>query len=469
MIRLFRHYVPISLLFLAAIEAVTLIIAIFLGKLLRAHWVDSSLPTLQASLPTGIIFMVTMIGIMTAMGLYERNFWTSKADMVLRIGVSFLLGLFVTTLIYYIVPTLYLGRGEFGLGFFLAFIFILSTRYGFWHLSDRDILKRRILVLGTGAKASQLKRQITNIARGISIVGYVPTNNDAVTNNHIPLVEPEKILHVSTTLYKLAQHLHIDEILLAVDERRKSLPIDELLECKVNGLQVTEFLTFFERETGKIRLDALQPSSMIFSDGFQQALLQAISKRLFDIGAAIILLATTWPVMLLVALAIWVESGFRGPILYRQERVGKNEKIFRVIKFRSMYSNAEQDGITRWTEPKDQRITYIGSLIRPIHMDELPQLINVLLGNMSFVGPRPERPEFVKMLSQTIPFYSLRHRINPGITGWAQIRYPYGASQEDAWEKLQYDLYYIKNYSVFFDLIILLQTIHVVLWGKGAH
>jgi sugar transferase (PEP-CTERM system associated) len=469
MIRLFRHYVPISLLFLAAIEAVTLIIAIYLGKLLRAYWVGSSLPTLQESLPTGLIFMVTMISIMTAMGLYERNFWTSKADMVLRIGVSFLLGLFVTTLIYYIAPTLYLGRGEFSFGFLLAFMFILSTRYGFWHLSNRDILKRRILVLGTGTKASQLKRQVNNIARGISIVGYVPTNNDSVTNNNIPLVEPEKICHVSTNLYKLAQHLHIDEILLAVDERRKSLPIDELLECKVNGLQVTEFLTFFERETGKIRLDALQPSSMIFSDGFQQALLQAISKRLFDIIAALILLATTWPIMLLVALAIWIESGFRGPILFRQERVGKNEQLFRVLKFRSMRSNAEQDGITRWTQRNDQRITFIGSLMRPIHLDELPQLINVLLGNMSFVGPRPERPEFVKMLSQTIPFYSLRHRINPGITGWAQIRYPYGASQEDAWEKLQYDLYYIKNYSVFFDLIILLQTIHVVLWGKGAH
>jgi sugar transferase (PEP-CTERM system associated) len=471
MIRLFRHYVPISLLFLAVIEAVTLVIAIYFGKLLRAYWVDSSsLPTLQASLPTGLIFMVTMISIMTAMGLYERNFWTSKADMVLRVGVSFLLGLFVTTLIYYIVPTLYLGRGEFGFGFFLAFLFTVVMRYGFWHLSDRDILKRRILVLGTGAKASQLKRQVNDIMSGISIVGYVPTTNGVTKNNNAPLVEPEKILTVSTTLYKLAQHLRIDEILLAVDERRKSLPVDQLLECKVNGLQVTEFLTFFERETGKIRLDALQPSSMIFSDGFQQALFQAISKRLFDIGAAVILLATTWPVMLVVALAIWIESGLRGPILFRQERVGKNEHIFRVLKFRSMHSNAEQDGITRWTQPNDHRVTYIGSLIRPTHIDELPQLINVLLGNMSFVGPRPERPEFVKMLTQSIPFYSLRHRINPGITGWAQIRYPYGFSQEDAWEKLQYDLYYIKNYSMFFDLIILLQTIHVVLWGgKGAH
>lgn len=469
MIRVFRHYIPISLLLLAAIEALTLVIAIYFGTLLRARWLSVSLPTLQESLPTGVIFMATMISIMTAMGLYERNFWTSKADMVLRIGVSFLLGLFVTTLIYYIVPTIYLGRGEFGLGFFLAFIFILLMRYGFWHLSDRNILKRRILVLGTGAKASQLKRQVNDRISGITIVGYVPMNNGVIKNNDVSFVEPDEIVTVSTTLYKLAQHLHIDEILLAVDERRNSLPVDELLECKVNGLQITEFLTFFERETGKIRLDALQPSSMIFSDGFQQALLQALSKRLFDVGAAIILLTITWPIMLLVALAIWIESGFRGPILYRQERVGKNEKIFRVIKFRSMRSNAEQDGITRWTQPNDQRITYIGSLIRPIHMDELPQLINVLLGNMSFVGPRPERPEFVKMLSQTIPFYPLRHRINPGITGWAQIRYQYGASQEDAWEKLQYDLYYIKNYSMFFDLIILLQTIHVVLWGKGAH
>lgn len=462
MIRLFRHYVPISLLLLAVIEALILPTGIYLGKVLRAELLDVRIPSLEEAVPTGAIFTTVMISIMTAMGLYERNSWAGKADMVLRIGVSFLLGLFGMTLIYYMLPTLYLGRGEFGFGFVLAFTGVLLSRYGFWHLSDHDILKRRVLVVGTGTKASQVEPQLGAIARGIKIVGYIQAGNGEA------MIEADKLLQLKTTLYDLAEDERIDEILLAVDERRKGLPVDELLECKVNGLQVSEFLTFFERETGKIRLDALQPSSMIFSDGFQQALLQAIGKRLFDIGAALLLLLLTWPLILLVAAAIWIESGFRGPVLYRQERVGKNDRLFRVLKFRSMHPDAEKDGITRWAEANDSRITRVGSLIRPIHLDELPQLINVLLGNMSFVGPRPERPQFVKKLEKSIPFYSLRHRINPGITGWAQIRYRYGSSEQDAWEKLQYDLYYIKNYSIFFDLIILLQTLHVVLWGKGA-
>lgn len=460
MIRLFRHYIPISLLLLAAIEALILPVSIYCGKVLRAELLDVRIPSLEESVPTSVIFTAVMISIMTAMGLYERNSWTGKADMVLRIGVSFLLGLFAMTLVYYMIPTLYLGRGEFGFGFMLAFCGVLLSRYGFWHLSNRDILKRRVLVVGTGAKASQVEPQLGAIARGIKIVGYVPASNGK------QMVDANKVFNSHTTLYRLAEDERIDEILLAVDERRKGLPVDELLECKVNGLQVTDFLTFFERETGKIRLDALQPSSMIFSDGFQQALLQAIGKRLFDVSAALLLLLFAWPLMLLIALAIWIESGFHGPILFRQERVGKNGRPFRVLKFRSMHSDAKS--VTRWTEANDNRITRVGALIRPIHLDELPQLINVLLGNMSFVGPRPEQPEFVQTLEKSIPFYSLRHRINPGITGWAQIRYRYGSSEQDAWEKLQYDLYYIKNYSIFFDLIILLQTLHVVLWGRGA-
>ncbi|MFO1421972.1 MAG: TIGR03013 family XrtA/PEP-CTERM system glycosyltransferase, partial [Candidatus Competibacteraceae bacterium] len=231
---------------------------------------------------------------------------------------------------------------------------------------------------------------------------------------------------------------------------------------------ISDFLNFFERETGRIQLDALRPSSMIFSEGFQQALLKRTAKRLFDIVASLLLLALTWPFMCAATLAIWIESGGRGPILYRQTRVGFKDRLFEVIKFRSMRVDAEKDGVPRWAGKGDSRVTRVGAVLRETRVDELPQLFNVLRGDMSFVGPRPERPQFVAELNRKIPYYSMRHMVNPGITGWAQICYPYGASEQDAREKLQYDLFYIKNYSFFFDVVILLQTVHTILWGAGA-
>lgn len=465
MVRLFRHYVPRPLLLLALVEAALLLGSIYLGKSLRVRAYDMAQPPLREVLPTALVFASVMITIMTAMGLYERNFWNGKADMILRVGVSFLLGLFAMTLIYYMFPGLYLGRGEFGLGFASAMAGVILARYAFLHISDRDILKRRVLVLGSGERAAFLDQLLSGAdtaAFGVKILGYVglPGEKNAVA--------PAKVRAVTATLYDLTEELRVDEILLALDDRRKSLPLEEILECKISGVQIIDMLTFFERETGKIRLDALQPSSLIFSDGFHQAVLKTTSKRLFDIVASLLLLGLTWPIMVLTALAIWIEAGGRGPILYRQERIGKNERPFQVIKFRSMRVDAESDGIARWAKANDQRITRVGSFIRKTRIDELPQLLNVLAGHMSFVGPRPERPQFVVELNKTVPFYAIRHRVNPGITGWAQICYPYGASTEDAREKLQYDLYYIKNYSLFLDLMVLLQTAHTILWGKGA-
>lgn len=461
MVRLFRHYVPRSLVILAVVEALICLLAILLGRALRLLEWELSLTGVSQALPSALVFTVVMLAIMIAMGLYERNFWNGKADMILRVGVSFLLGLFAMTLIYYMFPSVYLGRGEFGLGFPSAFVGVVLARYGFLHLSDRSILKRRVLVLGAGEKALQIEQLPADLMSSLRVVGYVPLNDETVA------VPRTKLLIGATTLYQLTEALRIDELLLAVDGQ-SPLPIEDILECKISGVQVTDLLTFFERETGKIRLDELQPSSMIFSDGFHQAVLKNTSKRLFDIVAALLSLGVSWPVMVLTALAIWLESGGRGPIFYRQERVGRNDRIFQVIKFRSMRVDAEADGVARWAESNDHRITRVGSFIRPTRIDELPQLLNVLWGHMSFVGPRPERPPFVAQLSRTIPFYSIRHRVNPGITGWAQICYPYGASEEDAREKLQYDLYYIKNYSLFLDLMVLLQTFHVVLWGNGA-
>jgi sugar transferase (PEP-CTERM system associated) len=235
----------------------------------------------------------------------------------------------------------------------------------------------------------------------------------------------------------------------------------------MGGFEVVDLLTFFEREAGLLRVDSLHPSWLVFSDGFRLAGVQQAIKRWLDIAACLTLLLVAWPVMALTALAIMVESGVGAPILYRQVRVGLNGRLFNVIKFRSMRTDAEKDGKAQWARANDDRITRVGLFIRKVRIDELPQLLNVLKGEMSLVGPRPERPEFVEKFAETIPYYAERHRVKPGITGWAQLCYQYGASYQDTIEKLQYDLYYVKNYSIFLDILIMLQTIEVVLWGKG--
>jgi sugar transferase (PEP-CTERM system associated) len=258
----------------------------------------------------------------------------------------------------------------------------------------------------------------------------------------------------------------VDEIIVAVDDRRRDFPLAELLNCKFAGIAVVDLLTFLERETGRVKVDLMNPSWLIFSEGFQKSWRSNMASRMLDLAVATVMLVVLSPLMLLAALAIWIEDG--SPILYRQQRVGLMNKVFAVYKFRSMVKNAESDGKARWAGTGDQRVTKIGRIFRKLRIDELPQLFNVLRGEMSLVGPRPERPEFVQQLSFTIPYYHERHSVKPGLTGWAQLCYPYGASERDAMEKLQYDLYYIKHKSVIFDLMVLLQTVEVVFWGKGA-
>jgi sugar transferase (PEP-CTERM system associated) len=258
--------------------------------------------------------------------------------------------------------------------------------------------------------------------------------------------------------------LRADEIVVALDDQRRGFPFDELWECKLAGIAIRPVLAFVERETGQIALDALRPSSFLFAEGFPALFGRLPLKRGLDLVASLGLLALTWPILLLAALAIGLESGFREPILYRQIRVGQHERPFSILKFRTMRVDAG-DGLAR---PNDPRITRVGRLLRETRIDELPQLVNVLRGEMSLVGPRPEQPEYVARLRAAIPFYGLRHLGKPGLTGWAQICYPYADSEESSREKLQYDLYYLKNASVGFDLLILLQTVHAVLWGSGA-
>ena len=319
-------------------------------------------------------------------------------------------------------------------------------------------------VYGAGDRAAKLNvlcRHSDQIA--FSFVGFVesPGEHPMVNARQYNLCE-------RSALGLCGLKKRLKKLLSAVNDRRKNFPMDDLLDCRLSGIDVTEPISFLERETGKVYLDMLHPSWMIFSDGFKRTNLRDYFKRAFDIFATSLLLTVVWPIFVLTALGIWLESRGRQPILYRQVRTGQNGAPFELLKFRSMRVDAEHDGIPQWAQIGDERVTAIGRFIRPFRIDELPQILNILRGDMSLVGPRPERLEFVKDLSEKIPYYSERHRVKPGLTGWAQMNFPYGSSEQDAIEKLQYDLYYVKNHSLFLDLFILIQTAEVVLFGKGA-
>ena len=294
------------------------------------------------------------------------------------------------------------------------------------------------------------------------IVGYMPGPNE--TEAAVPAAE---LLTARSSLNEAALSLGVDEIVVALTERRAgSMPLRQLLDCKLSGVKVYDLNTHFEKTLGQIRIDYLNASWLIFGDGFNQGAFRTFVKRVFDIFCATLLFLVATPIMAVTALLIKLES--RGPVFYRQERVGQNGRSFLVTKFRSMRTDAAKDGKPRWASANDDRITRVGHIIRRLRIDELPQIFNVLKGEMSLVGPRPERPYFVEQLTTKIPFYAVRHSVKPGVTGWAQVRYAYGATVEDSQEKLQFDLYYVKNHTLFLDLVVLLETVGVVLTGKGA-
>ncbi len=411
--------------------------------------------------PVALIFAFVTLSSMTALGLYERHLREGTWGMVLRIFGALLASFLLMSVVFYVFPSLSLWRGAFGLSWLLALVAIVGIRLAFSVLADQELLKKRILVLGTGRKAAMIDQLLRRKSdrQGFTIVGYVhfPSETNVVKKN--------TIRHDSPFL-ELVRRNQVDEIVVALDDRRKSFPMEEIVDCRMAGVEVIDLMTFFERQAGKLPLALLQPGWLVYSDGFQTSTFRIYAKRAFDILVSLLVLLVTWPVMLVTALAVYRED--KGPVFYRQKRVGQGGRVFDVLKFRSMRPDAEGDGRARWASQGDDRVTRVGAIIRRTRIDELPQIFNVLKGDMSFVGPRPERPEFVAELSRNIPYYAERHRVKPGITGWAQICYPYGASEKDAQEKLQYDLYYVKNYSLFLDLMIIFQTLQVVLWGKGA-
>ncbi len=464
-IRILNQYLNLSLAILAALETLLIFFAPFTVEVLAyGRSIDEVLADWQDMLPK-VIFFTLGVGIaLSAMGLYNSRQRARTLGLLLRAGVAHLLALVLLAIGAYFVPLLRPMPSQLLAWITLSFVLIVVIRAVEGAFLDEEAFKRRVLVYGAGQRAqslAQLRRRADQ--RGFVAVGYLPVPGEQV------LVEPAKVLSSEVQkLHDLAKHLGVDEIVIAMDDRRREFPVRELLDCRLAGVEVVDIVSFLERETGRVHLDVLNPSWIIFADGFRRDGMRQASKRAFDILTSLALMLITWPFMLLTALAIMLEDGPRAPVLYRQRRVGLDAQDFEVLKFRSMRVDAEGDGQARWATGGDDRITRVGRFIRKLRIDELPQILNVLRGDMSFVGPRPERPQFVAQLSESIPYYEERHCAKPGITGWAQICYPYGSSEKDSLEKLQYDLYYVKNHSLLFDLMILLQTVEVVLLGKGA-
>lgn len=465
--KFFKMHLRVPFLLLALLEFCICIIAVFIAVYVRFDGSQiTEVSSISSPVATSVLFGLVMPITMMAMGLYQSRFRGGIIGVFLRSIIGFLCGAAILALLYYLIPPLKLGRGVFALAIIIAFFMVGTIRPMFFYYVDRNVLKIRVLVLGAGEKASAIKKRLRRRVdrRGFRVVGYVPLPNEAGIQVDESLLVDLK----EKTLLEYANEHNVDEIVVAADERRSVLPLDQLLDCKLHGLDVIDLLSFFEREQGKLPLDILRPDWLIYSDGFAKGAFRDITKRLFDIVASMLILAITWPFMLITAIAIKLEDGLDAPIFYKQVRVGYLGKPFEVLKFRSMTQDAESKGGAQWAVKNDARVTKVGQFIRNTRIDELPQILNVLNGDMSFVGPRPERPHFVEQLNESIAYYQERHAVKPGITGWAQVCYPYGASHNDSVQKQEFDLYYIKNHTIFLDMLILCQTAEVVLFGKGA-
>ncbi|NUR23912.1 TIGR03013 family XrtA/PEP-CTERM system glycosyltransferase [Frateuria sp.] len=411
-----------------------------------------------------LMFGVAMLLGLAALGQYQTYMRASWFGLLARQAIGFLLGGLGLMVIFYLLPQAYLGRGVLGMALMLGFVAVTAFRTLFLRLVEVEAFKRRILVLGAGARAAQIHTRMRRRSdrRGFTVLGFIARPGETIEVPASQLIQPNGPLPEWTLRHQ------VDEIVVGVEDRRGKLMMEELLECRQSGVAITDLTTFFEREAGRVQLSLTHPSWLVYSGGFNATPMRRFTKRSFDLAASLCVLVLAWPLMLLVALAILIESGPGQPVFYRQERVGARGRTFQLIKFRSMRTDAERDGVARWARENDDRVTRVGRFIRKVRLDELPQLWNVLKGEMSLIGPRPERPQFVADLATKISYYNLRHCLKPGLAGWAQLRYPYGASEDDAEEKLKYDLYYVKNHNLLFDLLILIQTVEVVLFRRGA-
>lgn len=462
-VRIFNLQVRLPLVLLALLEGGLLLFAPHLVTWMGIgsfgdEFGTSSHPVLVGS----IVFAMFGIASLIAVGLYSIRLRTDLTGVAVRVMVGISAAVVLSALVYYFLPSISIGRRTLFMAATIGVVASLALRVLFERWFDDELFKRRVLVFGAGRRAlTLLALRRRSDTRGFRLVTFIAADGDELS------VPADRLTRRPPDIFRWAREHQIDEVVVAMDDRRRDFPMEELLECRLAGIHVLELAAFLERETGKVRLDVTNPSWIVLGEGFRESLLLQAIERTFDIVVSLVLLLPALPLMLLTAIAIRLEDGSRAPVFYRQLRVGRYNQPFRILKFRSMCQNAEEDGAV-WALPRDPRITRVGTFIRNTRIDELPQLINVLRGDMSFVGPRPERPEFVDKLAKSLPYYRSRHAVKPGITGWAQLCYPYGSSDHDALEKLQYDLFYVKHRSLILDLAIVLQTVEVVLWGKGA-
>lgn len=465
--RLFRHFVPASVVLLVSLDAVLITGAFYqmLSQPGETPPLVFGVTSFPAQFAAGL--SIAAVATMVSVGLYGEQSFVDFRLLLSKIAVAF-----VVVLMLVVVSAAFWrdglqhfsDLGDLPLKATLIWLGCISvTRGAFLITLGRGVLKRRIAVLGNGRRAARIAQLV---ARGenqhfvpVSFI-RMPGEPGMASGNAVdwPEAGPD-------ALADLGCALGASEIVVATDDRR-GLPVRQLLHCKLAGIRVTEFLDFWERETRTVDLEALLPSWLFYSDGFRCGIVDELVKRAFDVAVSLALLAFSAPLLLLTACLIKLDSP--GPVLYRQDRVGYRGQVFTILKFRSMRADAERETGPQWATKRDPRITRVGTVIRKLRIDELAQILNVLRGDMSFVGPRPERPYFVADLAAAIPYYNERHWARPGITGWAQINYPYGASTEDARRKLTFDLYYIKNRSIFLDFLILLQTARVIFWNYGA-
>jgi sugar transferase (PEP-CTERM system associated) len=460
MIRIFNHYLHRRTLLQILFDVGFVVLVVMLAVLAQAQDVPSRVVPLAVT--HGFSLAAALFVINTGTGFYDQSHSRSLIQTCARAVLVLVLALPLAYAIFSLLPSDVASRDAIKLAAMFGVAAVVGHRVYAAHAGSNPRVRTRILIYGCGPAAKLVGRTLKNADPHADILGYVRGPNETQQ-----AVSSAEVLDGHRPLDQIAAQLGVDEIIVALTERRGgSMPLRELLDCKLAGVRVYDIATHFEKTLSQIRVDYAHAGWLIFGDGFSQGLLRTAVKRLFDMVCSALLIVFTLPVMAACALMIRLES--RGPVLYRQERVGLNGKPFKVIKFRSMTVDAEKDGQPRWATKQDSRVTRIGREIRKLRIDELPQLFNVLKGEMSLVGPRPERPYFVEQLTQQIPFYACRHSVKPGVTGWAQVRYHYGATVEDSQEKLQYDLYYVKNNSLFIDLVVLFETVAVVLLAKGA-
>ncbi|MDO9436502.1 TIGR03013 family XrtA/PEP-CTERM system glycosyltransferase [Hydrogenophaga sp.] len=463
MIKLFNHYFDRRTLAKMLMDLLLISVAFMATLVILSDTEELTTLQMGQGLFRAVLMSVGFLAVNSALGLYDRGTAINNTQMRARVLVSFLMmGVIVVGVLLLLPMKLFYGHTWAVVIVMMATGLLLVIQVLTGEILAKSLARRRVMVYGTGAKAQAVGESLKRASSSAELCGYFASPNE---REH--LVTSWGTLGPDQTLTEAVTEKRIDEIVVALSERRGgSMPMRELLDCKLSGVRVTDIATYFEQELGQIRLDAVSAGWLIFGEGFDQGFVRTTIKRLFDIAGAVVLILLALPIMLVAAIVIKLES--KGPILYKQERVGLNNKTFNVVKFRSMRTDAEKDGIPRWATAGDSRITRVGKVIRKGRIDELPQLFSVLKGDMSLVGPRPERAFFVEKLTQEIPFYAVRHSVKPGVTGWAQVRFQYGSTVEDTAQKLQYDLYYVKNHSLFLDLVVIFETIGVVLTGKGA-